>query len=475
MDKVIEFRTADEQLALFGPQDRNLRRIRDYYGVKAIARSGKLKLEGNDDDVLDAYVVMLRLMEHIRRGGIVDDVQVENVLMHASPPDDRFGGPRESHRGAHDSGRFPVVSAHRNHDASMPTSSAGRRQSGRRSGANGGAHGQGPSSHDRDRDRGPRRTSSAPNLLPMPLPPPADEVERRSGRPRTLRPEEVLAGDVNLAQALSPGQVAYIQAMKAYDVVFAIGPAGSGKTFLATAMAVDCLNRGIVRKIVLVRPAVEAGEKLGYLPGDFQAKINPYLRPIFDALGTLLDYNVLRRYMERDIIEIAPLAYMRGRTLEHAFIILDEAQNTTPRQMMMFLTRFGRFSKVVVTGDVTQIDLAYNEHSGLVDADRVLSHVPGIGFVNLTEQDIVRHELVQRIVGAYEGAEKRARIPLFRNRNAAPPRHHPNRFDETESGPAIGEQGEMNGGDAAAEPAPPDTRASGDAGERAAANGEGDY
>ncbi|MGE0434723.1 MAG: PhoH family protein, partial [Planctomycetota bacterium] len=168
-----------------------------------------------------------------------------------------------------------------------------------------------------------------------------------------------------------------------------------------------------VRKLVLVRPAVEAGEKLGFLPGDFQAKINPYLRPIFDALGALLDYGALRRYMERDVIEIAPLAYMRGRTLENAFIILDEAQNTTPSQMKMFLTRFGRNSKVVVTGDTTQVDLPMNVISGLKHARNVLGEVAGISWCELGDKDIVRHGLVARIVNAYEASEREAETPLF--------------------------------------------------------------
>ncbi len=202
-------------------------------------------------------------------------------------------------------------------------------------------------------------------------------------------------------------QEAYVAAIQKRDVVFAVGPAGTGKTFLAVVEAVASLRAGQVNRIVLTRPAVEAGEKLGFLPGDFQAKINPYLRPLYDALGELIPWGEVQRYMDADVIEIVPLAYMRGRTLKGAFIILDEAQNTTTAQMKMFLTRMGEGSKVVINGDVTQIDLPESTRSGLVDSIEVLDGVKGLEIIRFQAQDIQRHALVQRIVDAYERDDER--------------------------------------------------------------------
>ncbi|SHK79656.1 phosphate starvation-inducible protein PhoH [Desulforamulus aeronauticus DSM 10349] len=198
------------------------------------------------------------------------------------------------------------------------------------------------------------------------------------------------------------GQKDYIRNIKNHDVVFAIGPAGSGKTYLAVAMAVNALRKKEVNRLILTRPAVEAGEKLGFLPGDLQEKIDPYLRPLYDSLYDILGLDHTQKYLERNIIEIAPLAYMRGRTLEDAFIILDEAQNTTPEQMKMFLTRLGFGSKAIITGDITQIDLPKGQNSGLVDAKGVLQGVKGIAFQWMTGADIVRHPLVMEIIRAYE-------------------------------------------------------------------------
>ena len=214
----------------------------------------------------------------------------------------------------------------------------------------------------------------------------------------------------------TPRQIEYLQNIQTHDITFSIGPAGTGKTYLAVACAVDALERDSVKRIVLVRPAVEAGERLGFLPGDMAQKVDPYLRPLYDALYDLMGYDKVAKMFERAAIEIAPLAFMRGRTLNHAFVILDEAQNTTPEQMKMFLTRMGFGSRAVVTGDVTQIDLARGQKCGLVDAAEVLKNVRGIAFTRFGIEDVVRHPLVQRIVNAYENRDgRRARAPKPEN------------------------------------------------------------
>jgi phosphate starvation-inducible protein PhoH and related proteins len=198
------------------------------------------------------------------------------------------------------------------------------------------------------------------------------------------------------------GQRRYIEAIRQHDITFGIGPAGTGKTYLAVAMAVSALREEKVSRIILTRPAVEAGEALGFLPGDLYEKISPYLRPLHDALHDMLGAEEIQKYMERSIIEIAPLAYMRGRTLNQAFIILDEAQNSTTEQMFMFLTRLGQSSKAVITGDLTQVDLPIHKKSGLAEAHRALTHIPGIAMMMFEKRDVVRHPLVQRIIAAYE-------------------------------------------------------------------------
>ncbi len=208
-------------------------------------------------------------------------------------------------------------------------------------------------------------------------------------------------------KAKTLGQKKYINSMREKDVVFSIGPAGTGKTYLAVAMAITAYRNKEVQKIILARPAVEAGENLGFLPGDLQEKVDPYLRPLYDGLFDILGKEAATRLKEKDIIEVVPLAYMRGRTLDEAFIILDEAQNTTQEQMKMFLTRMGFGSKVVVTGDVTQVDLPKGKKSGLIEASRILKNVKGVDFCRLNDLDVVRHEMVKRIIKAYDNYYKR--------------------------------------------------------------------
>ena len=232
----------------------------------------------------------------------------------------------------------------------------------------------------------------------------APQAAEASGETMTLRTRRA---DLH---GRTTNQILYLKHIQEHDITFGTGPAGTGKTYLAVACAVDALERDLVKRIVLVRPAVEAGERLGFLPGDLAQKVDPYLRPLYDALYDLMGFDKTARLFERNTIEIAPLAYMRGRTLNHSFIILDEAQNTTPEQMKMFLTRIGFGTKAVITGDVTQIDLARGQKSGLIEARRVLADVRGIAFTEFTAADVVRHPLVQKIISAYEKHTRSERI-----------------------------------------------------------------
>ena len=242
--------------------------------------------------------------------------------------------------------------------------------------------------------------------------------EQSNGTPLARLEPIVVSASGRQIRPRTAGQVAYVEAIRRHDLTFAVGPSGTGKTYLAVALAVEAMKSKVIRKIVLVRPAVEAGESLGFLPGDLHAKINPYLRPLLDALYEMMDYDQIKRYMEEDLIEVAPLAYMRGRTLNEAFIILDEAQNTTVAQMKMFLTRMGADSKIVVAGDETQIDLPPHTRSGLTDALQRLKRIPGCASTRLGKKDIVRHPLVMDIVRAYEETPNRRRPSRNSNDNS---------------------------------------------------------
>ena len=242
-----------------------------------------------------------------------------------------------------------------------------------------------------------------------------DEIQLGLVEINKLKPEDVASSNAPVLMTRraelhgrTPRQIAYLQQIQDHDITFGIGPAGTGKTYLAVASAVDAMSRDRVKRIVLVRPAVEAGEKLGFLPGDLNQKVDPYLRPLYDALYDLAGYDTVNKMFERGAIEVAPLAYMRGRTLNQSFIILDEAQNTTPEQMKMFLTRMGFGTKAVITGDVTQIDLQRHQKSGLVEAQKVLKDIKGIAMTHFLTADVVRHPLVQKIVNAYEQYEQQA-------------------------------------------------------------------
>ncbi len=240
-----------------------------------------------------------------------------------------------------------------------------------------------------------------------------DEIQLGLVEINKLKPEDVATSNAPVLMTRrtelhgrTPRQISYLQQIQDHDITFGIGPAGTGKTYLAVASAVDAMSRDRVKRIILVRPAVEAGEKLGFLPGDLNQKVDPYLRPLYDALYDLAGYDTVNKMFERGAIEVAPLAYMRGRTLNQSFIILDEAQNTTPEQMKMFLTRIGFGTKAVITGDVTQIDLQRHQKSGLVEAQKVLKDIKGIAMTHFLSADVVRHPLVQKIVNAYEEYEK---------------------------------------------------------------------
>jgi phosphate starvation-inducible PhoH-like protein len=308
VENKIHLENDQEASILFGNHDKNLRIMREVFGVKIVARNGVLKYEGEFDRVKKLTDVVNNLLKIIRKTGKLDEDDIDIVIA--------------------------------------------------------------------DIDRG----------IDYSIPERSIEVFIK-GQPVTPKTE---------------GQAKYVSAISNNDLVFCIGPAGTGKTYLAVSLALSTMKSGYLKKIVLARPAVEAGERLGFLPGDIQAKVNPYLRPLYDALADMIEIGQVKKYIENDLIEILPLAFMRGRTLDDSFIILDEAQNCTVKQMKTFLTRFGLRTKVVVTGDITQVDLPTGEKSGLIDVQERLKGVSGVDFVYLTRSDIVRHRLVRDIVDAYD-------------------------------------------------------------------------
>ena len=348
-ETTLRFEDQEQIRALFGCQDQHLRVVRDRLGVSVVVRGDELRLSGEQDQVQAGLKVLSELQAILRKHGELFPTEVERII--------------DRHTGVEPATQLQIVTDELSHPEPRSARAEARRVQDSSNGN--GSNGNGGSRID------------------------------LFDKARSVRPK-------------SPGQERYIESIRGNDLVFCTGPAGSGKTYLAVAMALNALRTEQVRKIVLVRPAVEAGEKLGFLPGDMLAKVNPYLRPLLDALIDILNYEQVKRYMENDIIEIVPLAFMRGRTLNDTFIILDEAQNTTATQMKMFLTRMGEGSKIVVTGDPTQIDLPGSVKSGLADAISRLSDVPGVEGVRLSGQDIVRHRLVREIVRAYDDDHKRS-------------------------------------------------------------------
>ncbi|MDA1162712.1 MAG: PhoH family protein [Planctomycetota bacterium] len=355
----LKFQSQEQIRILFGCHDQHLRQIRDRLGIHVVIRGDELRVSGSPEQVQLGLRVFSDLKMIVEKYADLSASDVESIL-------GRHGhGASTEEKAQHRNDRQTVDETPQNGVQSRLSTSASAKHPG----------------GTRPRN-GPEPTSASNSGFDSEN---IDLFEKtRRVKPRT------------------EGQARYVNAIRENDLVLCLGPAGCGKTYLAVAMALNALRTELVRKIVLVRPAVEAGEKLGFLPGDLLAKVNPYLRPLLDALADIVSFEQVKRYMENDIIEIVPLAYMRGRTLNDTFIILDEAQNTTSTQMQMFLTRMGENSRIVVTGDPTQVDLPNHVTSGLIDAANRLLGIPGVEAVELSGQDIVRHRLVRDIVRAYD-------------------------------------------------------------------------
>lgn len=364
----LKLRSPAEALSLFGQNDENLKLLRARLRAKVVARGDEVRLSGEDAAVAEAAAAFHQMLRAIRSGSEVTPVEIAFGAFDGGTPERH-----ETLGGAASSAQAPIADQSRE-AADAAAGPVGTVAVGSRGG-------------------GSPRAAAVVALGTAATP-----VEAAFA-PEDHGPAPRLPGR---ARPKTAGQRRYVQAIADHPITFGIGPAGTGKTYLAVAMAVEALGAGRVKRIILTRPAVEAGEKLGFLPGDLQAKIDPYLRPLYDALHDMLPADRVERLLEQGTIEVAPLAFMRGRTLNDAFIILDEAQNTTPEQMKMFLTRMGFNSKVVVTGDITQTDLPGSVTSGLTTASRILQGIEGITFITFSKADVVRHPLVAQIVLAYE-------------------------------------------------------------------------
>jgi len=398
----LEFQSQEEIRILFGCQDQYLRFIRERLGIQIVVRGEELRLSGAPEDVETAVLIFSELRSFIAKYGELLPSDVSRVVhRHCDQPAGQGLEATASQAGNGQTDR-PSDAGPADPTAPGPAASAAAV-----------AGSQSPDAVDPPPGSGTvseaaNRSSELESPVPRTVTEPGPRETGRGSPARSARNPEPNLGSIDLFEKArrvkprTPGQARYIEAIRESDLVFCTGPAGCGKTYLAVAMALNALRKELVRKIVLVRPAVEAGEKLGFLPGDLLAKVNPYLRPLLDALADILSFEQVKRYMENDVIEIVPLAYMRGRTLNDTFIILDEAQNTTATQMKMFLTRMGEYSKIVVTGDPTQVDLPSHVRSGLTDASRRLAAISGVEAVDLSGQDIVRHQLVREIVRAYD-------------------------------------------------------------------------
>ena len=357
IETIMDVERPDLVPTLFGPEDRYLKQIQADLNINVVFRHDQLKFQGEKEDVEFGLQVVMALLNLLENKQFFSEQDFQQILE----------GNRETEHAELDRELESHLKMDRHH-------------------------------HFEGSDSGKARSSR----VHLPYDVSAEESET-FGKPIDL---------YEPSRSISPrtkGQEEYVNAIFAHDLVFCTGPAGCGKTYLSVAAAINALRTERVRKIVLVRPAVEAGEKIGFLPGDMLAKVNPFLRPLLDALGDMLDYEQVKRYMNHDIIEILPLGFMRGRTLNETFMILDEAQNTTVTQMKMFLTRMGASSKIVVTGDVTQMDLASDVTCGMTDAIRRLSSIRGVASVQLTGDDIVRHRLVREIVKAYDDQKRSLR------------------------------------------------------------------